>query len=155
MDPYTLGATMDDEDEIGALINTPGSILSEMQRVKGLVETLDVDIKSNSAKLRPVFTDAWNKFRGEWETFWRDHSEGFGGWTSRLWGATAEQTTSFVDRVSDWRRAFEKESGTSATGAVSEGGIPWKWVLYAGLAIGGIVAIGYAAKGIRGVAEAI
>lgn len=154
MDAWTLGASMDeDSEEIGALIETPSAILAKMKQTDTFIKTLMADIKINSSKLRPVFTDAWEAFVKEWDEFYKEHSEGFGGWTSRLWGATAEQTESFLDRANKWKEGYEKEAGLKATGPASDSGIPWKWVTAAAFVVGGIVAIGYAARGIRGIVD--
>lgn len=155
MDSWTLGASMDEDSEgVGALIETPSAILAKIKQVNNLVETLMADIKINDSKLRPVFVSAWEAFAKEWEDFYKEHSEGFGGWTSRLWGATAEQTESFLNRVKGWREGYEKEAGLKATGpSISEPSMPWKWIIGGTLVVGAIVAIGYAARGIRGVMD--
>src|SRR5574341_1292094 len=60
MDPWTLGASMDEDSEgVGALIETPSAILAKIKEVNTLVETLAADVKMNVSKLRPIFTEAW------------------------------------------------------------------------------------------------
>lgn len=160
MDPYTLGAMLDEDEEIGVTspFATPSAILADMRKTDTIVTTLDADVRKNVSKLRPMFVQAWDKFLAEWQTFYKDRSEGFGGWTSRLWGATHEQVVSFHDRVTKWREGYEKESGEKALGPSPEtregrGAMPWKWIVTGALIVGGIVAVGYTARGIRGVAD--
>lgn len=151
MDPWTLGASLPEDEGVGALIETPGVILARMKEVDSIVQVLERDIETHLTKIRPMFADAWGLFFKEWTEFYESHGEGWSGWASRLWGATAEQVQSFHERAKKWREGYEKEAGVKATGpSIDDKGIPWKWILYASIAVGGIVAIGYTARGIRG-----
>lgn len=158
-DYYKIGTMVDEgedgDDEVGALVNTPSSILAEMDSVKSMVESLHAAIqaqmRTNDASVRPVFLQEWLRFKAEWEAFYAGNK----GWTSRLWGAALEKTEEYKSRVVKWQDAFKKE-GVELTGPAFEGPkvFPWKWVLIGGGVVATVVAGAMIAKEVGTTARA-
>jgi hypothetical protein len=114
-DYYAIGTMVDEDDvEVGALVNTPSSILAEMNTVRSMVETLNNAIVGSD--VRAVFRQNWEIFRKEFESFYKAHE----GWSSRLWGAALEKTLEYKTLVAQWHEAFKKEGGKPVAGAGME-----------------------------------
>lgn len=129
------------DDDLGALVVTPGAILAEMNTVDAAVKQLDSDVMASAA--RDAFKKSWRGFVTEWQAFYKDHAS----WTDRLWGAPYEKTLDYRRRVGEWRTAFEREGGQasgpqiSVPGGEREGPGSWKAVLVlaGGLLVAGAI----------------
>lgn len=124
--------------QLGALINTPGQILNEMDSVDRLVDALGVAVNQQRAKLGKTAAKQFEAFWNEWKAFYA-RNKGLG---ARLWGGTWEQTIAYRDRATQWQERLGK-AGAEVTPdriAPPDDGATMKIVKYLG--IGAAVLIG-------------
>ncbi len=90
--------------QLGALINTPGQILNDMDSVDRLVDGLGVAVNQQRAKLGKTVVKQFEAFWNEWKAFYA-RNKGLG---ARLWGGTWEQTMAYRDRATQWQERLGK-----------------------------------------------
>jgi hypothetical protein len=90
--------------QFGALVNTPGQILNEMDSVDRLVDGLGVAVNQQRAKLGKTVVKQFEAFWNEWKAFYV-RNKGLG---ARLWGGTWEQTIGYRDRATQWQERLGK-----------------------------------------------
>lgn len=147
--PYEIGAM--DEEELSSFLVTPQDILDKMNEIKVEADTVNT-IVSTSPKVSDAFRVAWQSwYKDVWQAFYDGHT-GFSGWFSRLGSTAMDEAELHQTKVRQWRALLEKETGNKlpGPGLSAPDTIPWKWILYAGIGIGAIVAVGYTAGSLTG-----
>ena len=122
---------------------SPATVKAEMDQVDAAVSTLDREIAAAGAKVRPIFSDSWAKYRASWIAFRNDND----GWLSRTLNSTRTLVADYQLGVTGWVDGFKLETGrkslvalprpTTTTALLKR--VPWK---KAGLGLG-VVAVAY------------
>jgi hypothetical protein len=134
-------------------VATPASVKAELTDVLQEGKSLNDDIKSfRSADPEfASFVKAWDGFWSGYLAFHEDTASGISGWVSRLWGAAADRTRDYGNKLNDWRAKFKSLGGHPTEPDVipkarrdEPNAIQWNKVAFGVLVVGGIAAGGYA-----------
>jgi hypothetical protein len=153
-------------------LRTPFSItgdvfLTELRRVKAAVDATALDFDRGAALLSPAFKTGWSQFVMRFDLFRRQNESYFGGPLGThvpFSQATYEEVLDFERELGTWRQTFRRLGGTTSSPdptpstttpgyqpeAEKKGIGAFWWGL---LIVGGIVAVGYTARGLRGRGE--
>jgi hypothetical protein len=129
--------------QLGALVNTPGQILNEMDAVDRLVDGLGVAVNSARKKLGKSLVSQVEAFWNEWKAFY-GRNKGLG---ARLWGGVYEQTIAYRDRAMQWQARLQKAGADVTPDQIAPPPDPNHQVLvYIGIGVVALIGLSIAAK---------
>lgn len=132
-------------------LKTPGAIEAKIVEVNSYIRTLGYDIRKAEESACPGaekltaacpwydFVQAWSLFLDDWDHFRTISSS----WASRLWGDKWEGAVEYQERAQEWRLAFQRLGGAPTGPDIPDPArhdFPWRYLVYGGLAIGGVFA---------------
>lgn len=123
----------------------PANIRDEIETIANHFAQLDQEIARalTDGQVLPSFVESWNEFAKEWQRFATNHSS----WLDNIWYKSYQKALEYRRRLDEWRAKFEATSGRrisfpspGSAPAPSMGNpfpsIPWRYLAYAGGAIG-------------------
>jgi hypothetical protein len=93
----------------GPLLTTPDTVIDRMQKVNGDMQSFDVTVQANAAKLQPGFGDAWGTFLKTWKAFVANNSNRVTMLISPGTGTVMREIDDYVARLQAFAQGLQAE----------------------------------------------
>ncbi len=132
----------------GRWIAKPDEVKTEILQTAGMIKNMDVEFQAAGDKVSDVLRKQWDNFKAEWDEFRKNAK-----WGGEFFAQNAQMAIRYRGRIEGFRIQLAEATNqppvkwpmivTPEKGSIERDKkpFPWRYVLYAGLAIGGAYAL--------------